>query len=109
VLLIEKDCFLKTAVTWTVRDVQNLLQRFARNFEANDFINLLNAKSTERWETVLDHDRETLRLSKAPWMSKRVKSYIKAVHDVLEIDTSYRTNRFGMPLILFTAVAIIMA
>jgi len=104
-LLIEKDFFPETAVTWTVRDVQNLLQKSARrNFEANDFINLLNAKSIEGWETVLDLNRETLRLSKVLWMPKTGKDIYRQFNDVLEIDATYKSNRFGMPLILLTAV-----
>ena len=74
-----------------------------RNFEANDFINLLNAKSIEGWETVLDLNRETLRLSKVLWMSKTGRDLSRQFNDVLEIDATYKSNRFGMPLILFTA------
>ena len=120
-LLIEREHFPEVKVSWTVRDVQNLLQKQCdRKHEAHDFVTLLNSKKSAGWEVSLEHDPESLRLQKIFWVSGKGKDQYLRFHDVLEMDATYKTNRyqshtillsraqrlfrFGMPLVLFTAL-----
>lgn len=92
--LIEKDYFPEVMVTWTSRDVQNLLQKTVdRQAEANDFLKLLNVKANEGWIVRMDHNDETFRLQRVFWMSKTGEDKYSQFHDVLEIDATYKTNR----------------
>ena len=49
--LIENDHFLDLAVTWTKRDVQNLIQQHSnRKQETHEFVSLLNGKRMDDWQ-----------------------------------------------------------
>jgi hypothetical protein len=103
--LIESQYFPDVKVTWTSRDVQNLLQKSSnRAHETNDFVKLLEQKSKDGWEINFKLNDETLRLERIFWISKSGKEKYRQFHDVLEIDATYKTNRFGMPLVLFTVI-----
>jgi hypothetical protein len=103
--LIEKDEFPELKVTWTKRDVQNLIQKHSRRtHEASDFVNLLNERCSAGWETRIFLDSETSRMQRIFWMSAKGKEQYQVFNDVLEVDATYKTNRFGMPLVLFTAI-----
>jgi hypothetical protein len=94
-LLIEREHFPEVKVSWTVRDVQNLLQKQCdRKHEAHDFVTLLNSKKSAGWEVSLEHDPESLRLQKIFWVSGKGKDQYQRFHDVLEMDATYKTNRY---------------
>ena len=103
--LIEKEYFPNTTKTWTTRDVQNLFQSMTnRSCEANEFVKLLDQKSAQGWTTYIHLNEDTMRLERICWLSETGKKVYQQFNDVLEIDATYKTNRFGMPLILFTVV-----
>ena len=103
--LIEKKHFPNTSKTWTTRDVQNLFQSMTnRSCEANEFVKLLDQKSAQGWTTYIHLNEDTMRLERICWLSETGKKVYQQFNDVLEIDATYKTNRFGMPLILFTVV-----
>jgi len=105
--LIEKEHFPDVKVTWNKRDVQNLTQKLIdRNNEATEFIERLEEKrdGTDKWRIRTFFCRQTRRLERVFWMSgKGIMTYQNFL-DVLEGDATYKTNRFGMPLVLFTVV-----
>lgn len=104
-ILIEEEFFLKLKVSWTERDVQNLIQRHSRRSpEASDFNHLQNERKNGGWETQIVLDNDTLRMQRIFWMSAKGKEQYGAFNDLLEIDATYKTNRFGMPLVLFTVI-----
>jgi len=105
-LLIEKEHFPTTPVTWTKRDVQNLFQSVAnRSHEALELYEMLQRKKDEEgWSLALHLNRETLRLERVLWVSKQGAEIYGRFHDVVELDATYRTNRFGMPLVLVTGI-----
>ncbi len=47
---------------------------------------------------------ETLRLERIFWMSARGKDCYCRFSDVIEGDATYKTNHFGLPLLLFCGV-----
>ena len=47
---------------------------------------------------------ETLRLERIFWMSDKGKDCYCKFSDVIEGDATYKTNRFGLPLLLFCGV-----
>ena len=98
--------FSETAVTWTKRDVQNLLQAHTyRSHEAFEFIELLQQqKQRKKWEVEIQLNSETLRLERIFWMSDKGKDCYCKFSDVIEGDATYKTNRFGLPLLLFCGV-----
>ena len=105
--LIEKEHFPDVKVTWTKRDVQNLTQKVSdRAKEATDFLSLLEEKSNsdEGWCVRCSICPETFRLNKVFWMSSAGRAAFQKFSDVVEGDATYQTNRFGMPLVLFTVV-----
>lgn len=103
--LIENVHFPNVSKTWTTRDVQNLFQSQSnRSFEANDFVKLLDEKTSAGWSTSIHLNETTMRLERICWISKNGYEKCQQLNDVLEIDATYKTNRFGMPLILFTVV-----
>ena len=99
--LIESE-FSETAVTWTKRDVQNLLQAHtSRSHEAFEFIELLQQqKQKNKWEVDIQLNAETLRLERIFWMSAKGKDCYCRFSDIIEGDATYKTNRFGLPLLL---------
>jgi hypothetical protein len=63
ITLIEKVHFPDTTVTWTVRDIQNLLQGTCnRKQETRNFLKLLELKPKSRWLQAMDLNEETPRL-----------------------------------------------
>ena len=103
--LIEQEHFPDVPVTWTLRDMQNLLQRsFSKAHETNDFVKLLKEKSKHGWSFNFQLNDDTLRLERVFWLSAKGKEKYMQFNDVLEIDATYKTNRFGMPLVLFTVI-----
>ena len=102
--LIESEHFPDVKVTWTKRDVQNLTQKVCdRNKEASDFIRLLELKrEKDNWSVRTYMNPATLRLERVFWMSSTGKDLLRQFDDVVEGDATYQTNRFGMPLVLFT-------
>ena len=105
--LIEKEEFPEMKVSWTKRDVQNLIQKHPRrSHETSDFINLLNERTNNGWETRIVLDNDTLRMQRIFWMSAKGKEQYGAFNDVLEIAATYKANRFGMPLVLFKRLTI---
>ncbi|XP_078442232.1 protein FAR1-RELATED SEQUENCE 11-like [Wolffia australiana] len=103
--LIEQEHFPDVPVTWTIRDIQNLLQKsYSRACETNDFVKLLKEKSNHGWSFNFQLNDDTLRLERVFWISPNGKEKYVQFNDVLEIDTTNKTNRFGMPLVLFTVI-----
>ena len=118
--LIEKE--FDVPITWSRRDVQNLFQsKKQMKMEASEFITLLNGKMKDGWSISSQLNDETLRLERVFWISKRGLDSFAAFHDVLQVDATYKTNRFaveknlysvsmidssrfGMPLVLFTTL-----
>ncbi|XP_078436358.1 protein FAR1-RELATED SEQUENCE 11-like [Wolffia australiana] len=47
---------------------------------------------------------DTLRLERVFWISPNGKEKYVQFNDVLQIDATFKTNRFGMPLVLFTVI-----
>jgi hypothetical protein len=94
ICLIENDHFPDLQVSWSKRDVQNLLQQHTnRKFETHEFVSLLTRKRTDGWEIQIQLNEETLRLERIIWMSKSGKEKYGSFFDVLEIDATYKTNR----------------
>ena len=92
--LIENDYFPELKVTWTKRDVQNLLQQHVnRRLETHHFVSLLNGKRADGWQICIHHNEETLRLERILWISKTGLDKYMLFSDVLEIDATYKTNR----------------
>ncbi|XP_078443052.1 protein FAR1-RELATED SEQUENCE 11-like [Wolffia australiana] len=103
--LIEQEHFPNVPVTWTVRDVQNLLQKSSsRARETNDFVKLLKEKSNHGWSFNFQLNDDTLLLERVFWISANGKEKYVQFNDVLEIDATYKMNRFGMPLVMFTVI-----
>ncbi|XP_078439877.1 protein FAR1-RELATED SEQUENCE 11-like [Wolffia australiana] len=103
--LIEQEHFPDVPVTWTIRDIQNLLQKSSsRARETNDFVKLLKEKSNHGWSFNFQLNDDTLLLERVFWISANGKEKYVQFNDVLEIDATYNTNRFGMPLVLFTMI-----
>lgn len=102
--LIEKQFFPEMKVTWNVKDIQNLLQKESkRPLEAHEFISrLMHLKNSENWFVEVDLDPVSLRLKRVFWMSANGKNFCSRYSDIWEGDATYKTNRFGMPLVLFT-------
>jgi hypothetical protein len=93
-ILIAKEHFPDRKVTWTTRDVQNLIQKQCdRKREAHDFIQLLNNRTQHGWQVFMHHNQETMRLENVFWMSKTGKEAYNKFHEVIEIDATYKTNR----------------
>lgn len=92
--LIENDYFPELQVTWTKRDVQNLLQQHVnRKLETHNFVSLLHRKCADGWQINIHHNEETLRLERILWISKTGLEQYLLFSDVLEIDATYKTNR----------------
>ena len=105
ITLIEKVHFPDVKVTWTTRDVQNLLQSTVkRSHETQKFVQLLDQKKNDGWLVSVYHNPESLRLERVFWISSTGLRSYRCFNDVLQIDATYKTNRFGLPLILFTAI-----
>ncbi|XP_078430683.1 protein FAR1-RELATED SEQUENCE 11-like [Wolffia australiana] len=103
--LIEQEHFPDVLVTWTIRDVQNLLQKSSsRACETNDFVKLLKEKSNHGWSFNFQLNDDTLCLERVLWISANGKEKYVQFNNVLEIDATYKTNSFGMPLVLFTVI-----
>ncbi|XP_078430674.1 protein FAR-RED ELONGATED HYPOCOTYL 3-like [Wolffia australiana] len=103
--LIEQEHFPDVAVTWTLRDVQNLLLKSSvKSRETNDFVKLLKERSKHGWFFNFQLNDDTLRLERVFWISPNGKEKYVQFNDVLQIDATYKTNRFGMPLVLFTVI-----
>ena len=104
-VLIENEHFPDVKRTWTTRDVQNLFQSSSnRAQEAHEFVKLLSDKTAEGWQTRMKFNDNTLRLERILWLSQSGREKFQLFNDVLEMDATYKTNRFGMPLILFTTI-----
>ena len=72
--LIEQEHFPDVPVTWTIRDVQNLLQKsFNKAHETNDFVKLLQEKSKQGWSFNFQLNDDTLRLDRVFWLSAKGK------------------------------------
>jgi hypothetical protein len=106
IMTLTESEFSETAVTWTKRDVQNLLQAHTyRSHEAFEFIELLQQqKQRKKWEVEIQLNSETLRLEHIFWMSDKGKDCYRKFSDVTKRDATYKTNRFGLPLLLFCGV-----
>ena len=103
--LVEQEHFRDVPVTWTVRDVQNLLQKASnRAHETNEFVKLLKEKSNDGWSFNFQLNDDTLRLERVFWISDNGKDKYRHFNDVLQIDATYKRNRFAMPLVLFTVI-----
>src|SRR5690348_5049864 len=102
--LVENQYFPEMKVTWTTRDVQNLLQKQSkRALETNMFLKLLEDKVQQQgWQISFTHNDEILRLERIFWISKAGKDRYQQFNDAFEIDATYKTNRFGIPLVLLT-------
>ena len=104
-VLVEKEHFSDVKRTLITRDVQNLFQASSnRAQEAHEFFKLLNKKTGEGWQTKMKFNDDTLRLERIQWLSKSGQEKFQIFNDVLEMDATYKTNRFRMPLILFTGI-----
>ena len=94
-VLITKEHFTDRDVTWTTRDVQNLIQKHCdRKREAHQFVELFNSRTQLGWQVFMHHNMESLRLENVFWMSKNGKDTYSKYHDVIEIDATYKTNRY---------------
>ncbi|XP_078438352.1 protein FAR1-RELATED SEQUENCE 11-like [Wolffia australiana] len=103
--LIEQEHFPDVPITWTIRDVQNLLQKSSsRARETNDFVKLLKDKNNHGWSFNFQLNDDTLRLERVFWISANGKEKYVQFNDVLKIDATYKMNRFGMSLVLFTVI-----
>ena len=92
--LIEKQHFPDIKVTWTLRDVQNLFQKFCnRKQETTNFVKLLEKKAIDGWERSMELNEESLRLERIFWISGTGKQKYLLFNDVIEIDATYKTNR----------------
>ncbi len=95
------------AVTWSKRDMQNLIDKLkdAGN-ETNVFLEMLMEKQNENsgWIVYKSQHPITTRLEKVFWMSLRGRLMFQEFSDVVEIDATYKTNRFNMPLVLVTGI-----
>jgi zinc finger SWIM domain-containing protein 3 len=102
--LIEKEFFPDLKKTWTQKDIQNVLQKCGnRSLEAHDFMIALNRMRDEHgWKVIMEHDPQSLRLKRVFWMSRQAIEFGQLYRDVWEGDATYKSNRFGMPLVLFT-------
>ena len=93
--LIENDYFPDLRITWTKRDVQNLLQQqINQKLEIHQFVALLHLKRSDGWQIEIQHNPDTLRLERILWVSKTGLEKYLLFSDVLEIDTTYKTNRY---------------
>jgi len=82
-------------VTWNRRDVQNLFQSQKNlKMETSEFVALLNTKEAEGYKISVELNDETLRLERIFWISRRGIDSYSNFHDVLEIDATYKTNRW---------------
>jgi zinc finger SWIM domain-containing protein 3 len=94
-------------VTWNLRDIQNLSAKFRESrSEASTFVKLLESKKNEEdgWSVLYVVNDENMRLERVFWMSGEGKGKYEEYNDVIEIDATYKTNRFGMPLVLVTGL-----
>ena len=103
--LVEQEHFRDVPVTWIVQDVQNLLQKASnRAHETNEFVKLLKEKCNDGWSFNFQLNDDTLRLERVFWISANGKDKYRHFNDVLQIDATYKTNCFAMPLVLFTVI-----
>jgi hypothetical protein len=92
--LIEAE-FPEVPVTWTKRDVQNRFQEtINRKLETSEFVKLLQNKVSDGWSVDIQLNEETLRLERIFWISKTGKERFRSFNDVLEVDATYKTNRY---------------
>ena len=100
--LVEQEHFTDVPITWTLRDVHNLLQKASnRAHETNEFVKILKDKSNDDCSFNFQLNDDTLRLERVFWILDYDKDKYQHFNDVLEIDATYKTNRFAMPLVLF--------
>ncbi|XP_078445037.1 protein FAR1-RELATED SEQUENCE 11-like [Wolffia australiana] len=104
--LIEQEHFPDVAVTWTLRDVQNLLLKSSvKSRETNDFVKLLKEKSKHGWSFNFQLNDDTLRLERVFWISPNGKEKYVQFNDFDSYSWAlqqfrYYTNRD--PIVLFT-------
>jgi zinc finger SWIM domain-containing protein 3 len=104
--LIEQQFFPEIPVTWTGKDVVNLFQSATRTAgEATELIDHLQKLQSESgWRIALHVNPETFRLERVLWVSKQGLFLFQRYHEIIELDATYKTNRFGMPLVLVTGI-----
>eukprot|EP00912_Choanoflagellata_sp_UC4_P001761 UC4_evm7s1127 len=105
--LIQEDYFPNIKVTWTMKDVYNYFGGLkTANAEASSFLKLLEEKrnTDPRWILKYDLNNVTMRLEHCFWMSPSGRDSYSRFHDVVEVDATYKTNRFNMPLVLATGI-----
>jgi len=82
-------------VTWNKRDMHNLFSS-VRNTqsESNEFAALLNKKVSTGWKTFVKLNEDTFRLERIFWISPKGIECYSYFHDVIEVDATYKTNRY---------------
>ena len=81
--LVEQEHFRDVPVTWTVRDVQNLLQKASnRAHKTIEFVKLLKEKSNDGWSFNFQLNDDTLRLERVFWISASGKDKYRHFNDV---------------------------
>jgi len=95
-------------VTWIYDDLYNFVyqkEQARREFDSNDFVKALEQLKIQdsefQYEVKLS---ETNELQQAIWMYSEQKMNYCQFNDVVVFDNTYKTNRFGMPLGIFTGV-----
>lgn len=91
---------------WTVKDLQNaLLPHRPGKDEAAHLVRSLREKEklSPPWGFDFELDDQS-RLNQAFWMSPEGLENYVCFSDVIELDSTYKTNRFRMPLFLVTGV-----
>jgi len=99
--VVIKQHFLEVKKTWSTCDFQNLVfGSFDHAREASDFINLLCCKCDEAGWIVRSDLDSSLHLQQVFWRSSAGLKFCADYDDVWEGDSTYKTNRFGMYLLL---------
>ncbi len=108
--VILKEEFLDI-ITWIYNDLYNFIYQKEgtlekREFDANNFIKELEYLKSQNEEFCYEVliDLETNELQQAIWIFPEQKMNYCRFYDVVVFDNTYKTNRFGIPFIIFTKI-----
>jgi len=65
---------------------------------------LKDKQENHGWKFEVTQNPESLRLENTFWISKKGIENARKFRDIIEFDATYKTNRFGLPLVLFSGV-----
>ena len=95
-------------VTWLYDDLYNFIYQregARREFDSNDFVKVLEQLKSQNNEFQYEvRFSEANELQQAIWIYPEQKMNYCRFNDVVVFDNTYKTNRFGMPLGIFTGV-----